>query len=75
MNAPLQIEASALALLWQLSARAREAPSEETLGFVIVNESLSLVPYRQAAWWRAPAPVPGAVAAVSGLPQRAPGAP
>ena len=75
MNAPLQIEATTLAVLWQLSARAREATSEETLGFVIVNESLSLVPYRQAAWWRAPAPVPGAVAAVSGLPQSDPGAP
>ena len=75
MNAPLRIEASALALLWQLSARAREATSEETLGFVIVNETLSLMPYRQAAWWRAPAPVPGAVAAVSGLPQSDPGAP
>lgn len=75
MNAPLQIEAATLAVLWQLSARAREAASEETLGFVIVNESLSLVPYRQAAWWRAPAPVPGAVAAVSGLPQSDPGAP
>ena len=75
MNAPLQIEATTLAVLWQLSARAREAASEETLGFVIVNESLSLAPYRQAAWWRAPAPVPGAVAAVSGLPQSDPGAP
>lgn len=75
MNAPLRIQADALALLWQLSARARQAPSEETLGFVIVNESLSLVPYRQAAWWRAPAPLPGAVAAVSGLPQSDPGAP
>ena len=75
MNAPVQIEAATLAVLWQLSARAREARTEETLGFVIVNESLSLVPYRQAAWWRAPAPVPGAVAAVSGLPQSDPGAP
>lgn len=75
MNAPLRIEASALAVLWQLSARAREAPSEQTLGFVVVNETLSLVPYRQAAWWRAPAPVPGALAAVSGLPQSDPGAP
>lgn len=75
MNAPLQIDANTLAVLWQLSARAREASSEETLGFVIVNESLSLLPYRQAAWWRAPAPVPGAVAAVSGLPQSDPGAP
>lgn len=75
MNTPLRIEASALAVLWQLSARAREAPSEQTLGFVVVNETLSLVPYRQAAWWRAPAPLPGAVAAVSGLPQSDPGAP
>jgi len=75
MNAPLRIEADTLALLWQLSARARQAPSEETLGFVIINESLSLIPYRQAAWWRAPAPLPGAVAAVSGLPQSDPGAP
>ncbi|RQZ12383.1 HlyD family efflux transporter periplasmic adaptor subunit [Burkholderia sp. Bp9031] len=75
MNAPLQVDANAIAVLWQLSARAREAPSEETLGFVMVNESLSLVPYRQAAWWRAPGPVPGAVAAVSGLPQSDPGTP
>lgn len=75
MNAPVQIDAGTLAVLWQLSARAREASSEETLGFVIVNESLSLVPYRQAAWWRARSPVPGAVAAVSGLPQSDPGAP
>jgi hypothetical protein len=75
MNAPVHIEAGDLALLWQLAARAREAASEETLGFTIVNETLSLVPYRQAAWWRAPAHAPGAVAAVSGLPQSDPGAP
>jgi multidrug resistance efflux pump len=75
MNAPVQIDAGTLAVLWQLSARAREARSEETLGFVIVNESLAIAPYRQAAWWRGPAPVPGAVAAVSGLPQSDPGAP
>lgn len=75
MNASLQVDANAIAVLWQLSARAREAPSEETLGFVMVNESLSLVPYRQAAWWRAPGPVPGAVAAVSGVPQSDPGTP
>lgn len=75
MNAPLSIEAKDILLLWQLSARAREAASEETLGFTIVNETLSLVQYRQAAWWRASAHVPGAVAAVSGLPQSDPGAP
>ncbi|QCP50823.1 HlyD family efflux transporter periplasmic adaptor subunit [Trinickia violacea] len=75
MNAPVRIEAGDLALLWQLAARAREADSEQTLGFTIVNETLSLIPYRQAAWWRAPLPAPGAVAAVSGLPQSDPGAP
>jgi multidrug resistance efflux pump len=75
MNAPVRIEANDLALLWQLSARARQARSEETLGFTIVNETVSLMPYRQAAWWRAAAHGPGAVAAVSGVPQSDPGAP
>lgn len=62
-----------LALLWQLAARAREAASEQTLAFTILNETLSLVPYRQSAWWRGPAP--GAVTALSGLAQSDPGAP
>lgn len=75
MNASIHVEAGDLALLWQLAARAREADSEQTLGFTIVNETQSLVPYRQAAWWRAPLHSPGAVAAVSGLPQSDPGAP
>lgn len=61
------------ALLCQLSARAREASSEQTLAFTILNETLALIPYRQAAWWRGPSP--GAIAAVSGLPQSDPGAP
>jgi hypothetical protein len=75
MNAPVRIEAGDLALLWQLAARAREAESEQTLGFTMINETLSFIPYRQAAWWRAPLHAPGAVAAVSGLPQSDPGAP
>jgi hypothetical protein len=65
---PAQIE-----ILWQLSARARAATSEQTLAFTILNETLSLIPYRQGAWWRAP--LPGLVGAVSGLPQSDPGAP
>lgn len=68
-----QIGPGQLALLWQLAARAREAASEPTLAFTILNETLSLLPYRQAAWWRGPAP--GAVAALSGLAQSDPGAP
>ena len=62
-----------LALLWQLAARARDAVNEQALAFTVLNETLALVPYRQAAWWRGPAP--GAVGAVSGLPQSDPTAP
>ncbi len=69
----VRIDSAQLALLWQLAARARAAATEQILAFTIVNETLSLVPYRQAAWWHGPAP--GAVAAVSGLPQSDPGAP
>jgi hypothetical protein len=69
----IPLDARQLALLWQLAARARSASSEATLGFTLVNETLSLIPYRQAAWWRGSAP--GRVAAVSGLPQSDPNAP
>ncbi|ALM82572.1 efflux RND transporter periplasmic adaptor subunit [Bordetella sp. N] len=63
----VRIDAQQLALLWQLAARARAAATEATLGFTIVNETLSLIPYRQAALWRGAAA--GKVTAVSGLPQ------
>ncbi|WP_321888237.1 efflux RND transporter periplasmic adaptor subunit [Paraburkholderia bannensis] len=63
----VRIDGQQLAVLWQLGARARAASSEATLGFTIVNETLALLPYRQAAWWRGSAP--GTIAAVSGLPQ------
>lgn len=69
----MRIEPGQIALLWSLAAHAREADTEQILGFTIVNETLALVPYRQAAWWRARAPA--VVAAVSGLPQVDPGAP
>ncbi|MFT4510040.1 efflux RND transporter periplasmic adaptor subunit [Caballeronia sp. 15711] len=69
----VRIDAQQLALMWQLASRARSSVSEATLGFTIVNETLSLTPYRQAAWWRGTAP--GRVAAVSGLPQSDPNAP
>lgn len=41
-----------LATLLQLLHRAREAASTEELGFIIVNESMQLLPYRQAALWQ-----------------------
>lgn len=63
----------ALMGLLQLAKRAREADSVQTLGFVIVNETLNLLPYRQAALWSEAGL--GGVAAVSGLPQADPNAP
>ena len=75
MNAQVSIDARRLALLWQLSARARQAGGKAELGFIVVNETQALVPYRQAAWWRTDGVPAGSVAAVSGLPQPDPGAP
>jgi hypothetical protein len=55
----------ALASLLDLSRRAREAASQRELGFLLVNDSNSLLPYRQAALWLAPK----TVYALSGLVQ------
>jgi len=55
-----------LAALVQLERRARAAATAEELGFVAVNETVALVPYRQGALWRA-AGARGRVAALSGL--------
>ncbi len=41
----------ALATLLDLSRRARRAGSARELGFLLVNASLELAPYRQAALW------------------------
>ena len=41
----------ALATLLDLSQRARLASSARELGFLLVNDSLELAPYRQAALW------------------------
>jgi len=63
----------ALLGLLQLGKRAREADSVPALGFVIVNETLNVLPYRQAALWSDAGL--GGVVAVSGLPQVDPNAP
>jgi hypothetical protein len=39
--------------LWDLARRARQATSDRELGFLLVNDSLDLVPFRQAALWLA----------------------
>ena len=41
----------ALATLLDLSQRARLASSARELGFLLVNDSFELAPYRQAALW------------------------
>jgi len=62
-----------LLTLLQLGRRARAADSLASLGFIAVNETLQLLPYRQAALWTELG-LPR-VASVSGLPQPDPGAP
>ena len=66
-------QATVLANLIQLMRRARECDGEDALNFVIVNETLRLLPYRQAALWQAG--VLGRVTALSGLPETDPNAP
>ncbi len=39
--------------LWDLARKARQAGSDRELSFLLVNETLALVPYRQAALWLA----------------------
>ena len=54
-----------LSILVQLTRRVREAATPEEIGFIAVNESKQLLPYRQAALW-----MPGVgVRAVSGIPE------
>ena len=54
-----------LIALLQLLHRAREAGSAAELGFIVVNETHGLLPYRQAALWRAQ--TPARVSHLSGL--------
>jgi hypothetical protein len=66
--APSSLDAQlfGLSTLVQLLKRARRAASAEELGFVMVNETHALLPYRQAALWQRHAPGAGKVLAVSG---------
>lgn len=47
---PSRLEQSLGALL-ELARRARQARSEAELGFLLVNDSVALAPYRQGALW------------------------
>lgn len=54
-----------LSLLVQLARRVREAATVEEIGFIVVNETKQLLPYRQSALW-----LQGkGVVTVSGIPE------
>ncbi len=64
MSEALQSQLAGMGLLLHLVKRAREADNAGELGFVVVNETRQLLPYRQSAVWLANK----GLAAVSGLP-------
>jgi hypothetical protein len=64
----LQGQLVRLSTLVQLLKRARHAANRQELGFIFVNETLQLVDYRQAAFWRREPSGRGRVAALSGTP-------
>jgi HlyD family secretion protein/biotin/lipoyl-binding protein len=66
--APSSLDAQLFGLgtLVQLLKRARRAATAEELGFVMVNETHALLPYRQAALWQRHGRGAGKVVAVSG---------
>jgi hypothetical protein len=51
-SANLEAQLFGLSTLIQLGKRARHAATQKELAFIIVNETHSLVPYRQAALWQ-----------------------
>jgi hypothetical protein len=53
VSTPASDSLQALAALLDLSRRARQAGSARELGFLLVNDSHGLTPYRQAALWLA----------------------
>jgi hypothetical protein len=68
--APSNLEAQlfGLSTLVQLVKRARHAATAQELGFMMVNETHSLIPYRQAVLWRRDQKGRGKVVAISGTP-------
>ena len=62
---PRQQQLQGLALLLQLQRKARASEDTLALGFTMVNETRSLLPYRQAALWLAGPPAQ--INAVSGV--------
>lgn len=67
-SATAEAQLFGLSTLVQLVKRARHAASVQELGFIAVNETHSLVPFRQAALWRRDRHRAGRVVALSGVP-------
>lgn len=65
MNEPHARQLLRLTMLVQLEKRVRSASIDE-LAFIMVNETHTIVPYRQALLWR-PSAAHGKITAVSGL--------
>lgn len=63
-----QAQLVGLATLLQLIKRARNAATAEEFGFLVVNETNSLLRYRQAALWQRDGVAGSRVTAVSGTP-------
>jgi len=65
---PSNVEAQlfGLSTLLQLVKRARHAATGQELAFIMVNETHTLVPYRQAVLWRRDGKGRGKVVAISG---------
>jgi HlyD family secretion protein/Biotin-lipoyl like len=67
VSSNIESQLFALSTLVQLTKRARHAATAEELGFIMVNETHALLPYRQAALWQRSAAGSGKVVAVSGV--------
>jgi hypothetical protein len=64
----LEVQLFGLSTLVQLEKRARHAATVQELVFIMVNETHSLVPYRQAVLWQREEADSGRIAAISGTP-------
>ncbi len=64
----LQRQLEGLSILLNLERRVRRAEDLEELGFILVNETHNLIPYRQCLLWESDGGR-GAVRAISGVSQ------
>ena len=67
MSDNLKLQVHGLSRLLSVAQQVRNAADLLEFGFLTVNETHSIVPYRQAVLWRATSPTKGVIEAVSGL--------